>query len=110
MRSAEPVAAVGLCQISVRRDLSRWLDARDAALRLRSRAPREQSRVFQSASDASGEVGSVVRQWNASAVMPPENRPPAAPSRREESQSESKGGARYWRFGDWKKSPLQLPW
>ena len=65
VRSAEPVAAVGLCQISVRRDLSRWLDAREAALRLRSRAPREQSRVFQSASDASGEMGSVVRRLGA---------------------------------------------
>ena len=85
MRSAEPVAAVGLCQISARRDFSRLLDAREAALRLRSRAPREQSRVFQSASDASGEVGSVVRQLDASAVMTLEDRLPGSskPQRRE---------------------------
>ena len=68
MRSAEPVAAVGLCQISARRDFSRLLDAREAALRLRSRAPREQPGVSQNAIDASGEVCSVVRQWDPSAV------------------------------------------
>ena len=85
MRSAEPVASVGLFQISARTDLSRWLDAREAALRLRSRAPREHSKVFQRASDASGEVGSVVRQLDASAVMTLEDRLPGSskPQRRE---------------------------
>ena len=61
MRSAEPVASVGLFQISARTDLSRWLDAREAALRLRSRVPRKQSRVFQTTSDARGEVSPVFR-------------------------------------------------
>ena len=90
MRSAEPVASVGLFQISARTDLSRWLDAREAALRLRSRAPREQSRVFQSASDASGEVGLVVRKLGASAVMPPEDRPGSSKPQRREPKNSTK--------------------
>ena len=69
-------------------------DAREAALLPRLRAPREQPRMIQGASDASSEMRSVVRRRGASAVLPPEDRPAAAPSCGEEGQSESKGRVR----------------
>ena len=53
------------------------MDAREAALLPRLRAPREQPRMIQGASDASGEMRSVVRRRGASAVLPPEDRPAA---------------------------------